>query len=153
MGSGWFKIARRSAGKLEIEFAGELTDAVVRACDADLRAQLSAAKAAAIKATIDLRDIEAYALEARDALVALQRFLGTKTNQTAFIASTAASRGLALWVMHTTEGQVIKTFAQPDDAEGWLTGALGPTTGVRPVVPTDHEARRRRPARSRKVAG
>jgi hypothetical protein len=153
MGSGWFKIARRTAGRLEVEFAGDLTEPVVRACDADVRAQLSVAKAAAIKASIDLRAIEAYTLDARDGLVALQRFLGTKASQTAFIAGSAASRGLALWVMHTTEGQVIKTFAHPEDAEGWLFGALGPTTGVRAVVPDEAQPRQRRPSRSRKVAG
>jgi hypothetical protein len=151
MSSGRFKIVRRAADKLEVELAGDLTEPVVQACEADVRTQLGVTKAAAVKVSIDLCGVAAYTLEARTGLVALQRFLGLKASQTAFVADSAASRGLALWVMHTTEGQVIKTFAHGDDALAWLTGSFGPTTGVRPVMRAD--ARKRRPSRGRKIAG
>ena len=152
MRAGGFRIARRTAGRLEVELSGDLTEPIVRACEADVRAQLGVTKADAIKASIDLRAVRGYTLEARDGLVSLQRFLGAKASQTAFIANSAEGRGLALWVMHTTEGQVIKTFAHLEEGDAWLLGATGPTTGVRPVAQA--QPRKRRPSRSRnKAAG
>jgi hypothetical protein len=146
-----FKIVRRSTDRLEIELNGELSENTVRACEAEVRAQLSAAREAALKASIDLRGVTGYTLEARAALVALQRFVGTKATQTAFLAVTAASRGLALWVMHMSENQVIKSFADNDDANAWFAGQVGPTTGVRPVT---RAGERKTPSSQRnKIAG
>jgi hypothetical protein len=134
MGAGRFAIVRRASDHLDIELAGELSERTLVACDAEVCAQLSAAKPGAIRVLIDLAAVETYSIEARDALVALQKHLAGKASQTAFIASSPAGRGLALWASHMTEGQVIKSFAQRADAEGWLLGSPGPTTGVRPVV-------------------
>jgi hypothetical protein len=47
-----------------------------------------------------------------------------------------------------TENQVIKSFARRVDAEAWLAGVAGPTTGVRPVV----RALDQEPPHSRKKA-
>lgn len=114
------------------------------ACEAEVRAQLSVTKAGGVKVLIDLVGVAGYSLEARDALVALQRFLGGKASQTAFVADSPSSRSLALWIAHMTEGQVIKSFLQRDQANAWLADNTGPTTGVRPVL------RAREPARARK---
>ena len=146
-----FKIVRRSTDRLEIELSGELSENTVRACEAEVRAQLSAARESALKAMIDLARRTGYTLEARACagrIAALRRHQGT---QTAFLAVTAASRGLALWVMHMSENQVIKSFADGEDADAWLGGRVGPTTGVRPVL---RAGERKTPSSQRnKIAG
>ena len=149
MSPGSFSVVRRATDKLDLELAGDLTEADVGACETELRALLSATKQGALKALFDLRGIEGYTLAARAALVSLQRFIDTKANQTAFVASSAVSRGLALWVMHMTEQPSIKSFASREDAVAWLSGDVGPTTGVRPVMRAGSRAR----ARDKKIAG
>lgn len=134
MGAGRFVVRRVAANQLELELAGELAERTLRDCEAEVRAQLSVAKPGAVRAIVELRAVEGYSFEARDALVALQRHLGAKAGQTAYLADTSAGRGLALWVMHMAEGQVIKCFARRAEADAWLAGSAGPTTGVRPVV-------------------
>ena len=134
MGAGRFVILRKAADQLDVELAGELNERSLVACEAEVRTQLSVAKPGCVKVLVDLAAAQGYSLEARDALVALQRYLGGKAAQTAYVANSPAGRGLALWVTHMTEGQVIKTFARRDEADGWLAGAAGPTTGVRPVA-------------------
>jgi hypothetical protein len=129
-----FQIHRRTADRLDIELAGELDERIVLACEAEVRAQLSLAKAGGMSIAIDLLGLDGYSLAARDQLVALQRVLGDKAAQTAFVVRSSASRGLALWITHMVQGQVIKSFAQREDALSWLAGRVGPTTGVRPVL-------------------
>ena len=144
MSVGRFVIVRRAADHLEIELAGELTDRVLVSCDAEVCAQLSAARPGTVRVLIDLVTVDAYSIEARDGLVSLQKHLAGKASQTAFVASTPVSRGLALWVSHVSQGQVIKSFARRGDAESWLLGAAGPTTGIRPVVRARDGERRRK---------
>jgi ABC-type transporter Mla MlaB component len=149
MGAGHFEICRSSADRVELELSGELSESTLLDCEAELRAQLCATKAGGIKVVVDLRRVKGYSLEARMLLVALQRFLGDKASQTAFIAASAAGRSLALWVAHMTEGQVLKSFGRREDAADWLCGSVGPKTGVRPVL----RAREHRLAsRSKKAA-
>ena len=145
MGAGRFAIVRRATDHLDIELAGELSDRVLITCDAEVCAQLSAAKPGVVRVLIDLVAVEAYSIEARDALVSLQKHLAGKASQTAFVAATAVSRGLALWVAHVSQGQVIMSFSRRGDAESWLLGSTGPTTGIRPVARArDGERRRKR---------
>jgi hypothetical protein len=147
---GRFEICRRAADRFEVELTGELGERTLLACEAEVRTQLSAAKSGGIKVLIDLFGVEGYSLEARDVLVGLQRFLGGKASQTAFISDSAVGRSLALWVAHMTGGQVIKSFGRREDATAWLAGSVGPTTGVRPVL----RARERRPhVRGKKAVG
>jgi hypothetical protein len=120
--------------RFEVELKGELSERTLLACEAEVRTQLSAAKAGGVKALIDLFGVEGYSVEARDVLVTLQRFLGGKASQTAFISDSALGRSLALWVAHMTEGQVIKSFSRHEDSTAWLSGSVGPTTGIRPVL-------------------
>jgi hypothetical protein len=147
MGVGRFVILRRAADQLAVELAGDLSEHTLVTCEAEARAQLSVAKPG-VKVLIDLVGVHGYSLEARDALVALQRHLASKAGQTAYVAVTAAGRGLALWVSHMSENQVIKSFSRRDDAEAWLAGIAGPTTGVCPVT----RALDRDPPRPRKKA-
>jgi hypothetical protein len=99
---------------------------------------------------IDLTQVTGYSLEARDALVGLQRSLAAKSRQSAYLASSAPSRSLSLWVRHTTEAPSLHVFNDLGDAIAWLAGSAGPTTGVRPVA----RARRHTPTpRRNKIAG
>ena len=149
MGAGRFVILRKAADQLEVELAGELSERTLVACEAEVRAQLSVIKPGCVKVLIDLVSVQGYSLEARDGLVALQRHLGNKAAQTAYVAESPAGRGLALWITHMTRGQVVKGFSRRDDAETWLVGSAGPTTGVRPVAAVRDGAR---PPRRRKRA-
>jgi hypothetical protein len=149
MGTGQFEVTRRSADQLEIALTGELTERTVVSCDAEVRAQLSASKPSGVAVVVDLTKVTGYSLEARDALVGLQRSLAAKARQTAYLADTAGSRSLSLWVRHNADVQTVKIFNDVADAQAWLGGAAGPTTGVRPVA----RARRQTPASRRKIAG
>jgi hypothetical protein len=150
MGMGQFEVTRRSADQLEIALVGELTERTVVSCDAEVRAQLSASKPAGVAVLIDLSRVTGYSLEARDALVGLQRSLAAKARQSAYLADGAPSRSLSLWVRHTTAAQALHVFNDMADALAWLSGTPGPTTGVRPVA----RARRLTPtARRNKIAG
>lgn len=147
---GQFEVARRSADQLEVALGGELTERTVVNCDAEVRAALSATKPAGVLVLVDLTKVTGYSLEARDALVGLQRSLSCKARQTAYLADTAASRSLSLWVRHTTDAQTLRIFNDLADAVGWLVGSAAPTTGVRPVA----RARRHTPpSRRSKAAG
>jgi hypothetical protein len=148
MGAGRFVILRRAADQLEVELAGELSERTLAACEAEVRTQLSVIKPGCVKVLIDLMVVQDYSLEARDSLVALQRHLGIKAAQTAYIADSPAGRGLALWITHMTQGQVVKAFPRRDDAELWLAGSAGPTTGVRPVAHVRDGAHARRRKRA-----
>ncbi|MFI5308192.1 MAG: hypothetical protein ACHQ53_12605 [Polyangiales bacterium] len=135
MAAGRFKVCRKAADRLDVELAGELVEDVIVACEAEVRAQLCVVKQGGVRIAIDLLGLESYSLTARDQLVALQRFLGERAGQTAFLVGSSASRGLALWITHMVEGQVIKSFNRCDDAASWLSGGnLGPSTGVRSVL-------------------
>jgi hypothetical protein len=133
MGVGRFVVIRRAADQLVIELSGELSEHTLVSCEAEARVQLSVAKPG-VKVLFDLLDVRGYSLEARDGLVALQAHLGSKAGQTAYVADSAAGRGLALWGSHMNASQVIKTFSRRSDAEAWLAGSAAPTTGVRPVA-------------------
>src|SRR5882757_3586595 len=98
MVTGRFTIRRWATDQLQIELQGELDEGVLAACQTEVRALLSAAKAGSIMVLVDLQRVDSYCLKARDELVVLQRFLGAAANQTAFVANTAAARALALWV-------------------------------------------------------
>jgi hypothetical protein len=148
MAAGRFKVCRRAADRLDVELAGELEEDVILACEAEVRAHLCVVKQGGVRITIDLLGLESYSLTARDQLVALQRFLGERAGQTAFLVGSSASRGLALWITHMVQGQVIKAFNRREDAAGWLSGGgLGPSTGVRSVLragdPSSARPRRR----------
>ena len=151
MVAGHFRIRRNAADRLVVELEGDLDQRIVLDCDAEVRAQLSVAKPGGVKVVIDLLGVVGYSIEARDELVSLQRFLGAKASQTAFVTASTAGRSLALWIAHMTEGQVIKAVSNHEAAVAWFAGASGPTTGVRPVVPRDRDGatpRRRRRAAS-----
>ena len=146
---GQFEVTRRSADQLEIALIGELTERTVVNCDAEVRAQLSATKPSGVAVLVDLTRVTEYSLEARDALVGLQRSLATKARLCAYLAGSAPSRSLSLWVRHTTEAQALHVFNDVADAQSWLAGSAGPTTGVRPVA----RARRLTPPSRNKIAG
>ena len=131
---GRFTIRRWATDQLEVDLHGELSAHTLSACETELRAQLSATKTGTLMVLVDLLRVDNYTLEARDALVGVQRFLGGKASQTAIVAATAAGRGLGLWVTHVVEAQVIKTFADRDVAKAWLAQRSAPTTGVRPLA-------------------
>jgi len=149
MSTGQFEVTRRSADQLEIALVGELTERTVVSCDAEVRTQLSASKPAGVSVLVDLTKVSGYSLEARDALVGLQRSLAPKAKLSAYLADTAASRSLSLWVRHNADSQTVKIFNDLAEAQAWMGGVAGPTTGVRPVA----RARRLTPASRRKIAG
>jgi hypothetical protein len=96
--------------------------------------QLGVAKQGAFRVVVDLQTVVGYSLEARDALVALQRHLGGAASQTAYVTASSAGRALAMWTAHMMPNQVVKNFSNRDDAVGWLIGDVGPVSGVRSTV-------------------
>lgn len=156
MAVGHFGICRRAVDRFEVELKGELSEQTLLACETEVRTQLSVTKTGGVKVLIDLAGVEGYSLEARDVLVSLQRFLGGRASQTAFISDSALGRSLALWVARMTEGQVIESFSRREDSTVWLSGGVEPATGARPVLrPRKRHSEGRltgRPARRRSRA-
>ncbi|MGD8862613.1 MAG: hypothetical protein PVI30_21560 [Myxococcales bacterium] len=134
MSSGRFEVARRSAELLEVVLEGALDEARIAACEADVRASLSAVRDGGVRVLVDLTGVEGYSLGAREALVALQGVIGRRSCQTAYCAAATEGRALALWVAHMSADQVIKTLRSREDALAWLGGEGPPTTGVRPLA-------------------
>jgi len=144
-----YGIFRRGTDRLDIELRGELRVEDLSACEAAVRMQLGVAKQGAFKVVVDLQKVVGYSLEARDALVALQRHLGAAASQTAYVTASSAGRALALWTGHMTPDQVVKNFSNRDDAVGWLIGDVGPASGVRPMV---HRAERATVSRRKRTS-
>jgi hypothetical protein len=144
-----FYIARKATDLVELALRGDLDSRAIAACESELRAQLMLVQPAGLQALVDLREVVSYTLDARDALVALQRFLGSKASSTAYVGDSAQQRGLSLWVSHMVEGQVVHCFARHADGMGWLKAEPRPVTGVRPLA----RARNDTPASSKKAIG
>ena len=144
-----YGIFRRGTDRLDIELRGELRVEDVAACEIAVRMQLGVAKPGSFRVIVDLQKVVAYSLEARDALVTLQRHVGNAASQTAYVTASSSGRALAMWTAHTTPNQVIKNFSSRDDAVGWLTGDVGPSSGVQPTV---HRAERATVSRRRRMS-
>lgn len=129
-----YGILRRGTDRLDIELRGELRVEDLAACEAAVRMQLGVAKRGTFKVVVDLEKVVGYSLEARDALVALQRHLGGAASQTAYVTASSAGRALAMWTVHMTPNQAVKNFSTRDDAVGWLIGDVGRASGVRPTL-------------------
>jgi hypothetical protein len=140
MATGRYAVRRHATECLEVDFEGTLDAATVMACERELRTQLAHAPNG-LRAVVNLIGVSGYQLEARDHLVAMQRFIGSKATQTAYTASSAEARGLGLWVVHSSQSQLVKLFGRAEDASSWLDGVVDAQSGVRKV---DDDARRRR---------
>lgn len=142
MSLGRYAVARRATDWLEVTFEGDLDAQITLSCEREVRAQITLAPST-LRAIVSLSGITGYQLEAREQLVSLQRCIGAKASQTAYIAESAPGRALALWVIHTAQGQVVRSFSRATEAADWL-GVSDPTqSGVR-------EARKTRPINIRK---
>jgi hypothetical protein len=116
-----------------------LDEAVIAACEGEIRASLSAARNGSVRVLVDLAEVDGYSLGAREALVALQGVIGRRSCQTAYCAAGTEGRALALWVVHMSAEQVVKTLRSRQDALAWLGGEGPPSTGVRPLArASDH---------------
>jgi len=138
---------RRRATAIEIVLSGVLDSTTVLACEREVRAQLALAPVGG-RALVDLSQVTGYEVDARDHLVSLQRSVGAKASQTAYVAESAEARGLALWVMHSANhggpSQIVRPFARAEDAREWLAGEDNMASGVRDVDPVPAVPRKRR---------
>jgi len=135
MGLGRYAVVRRATDWLEVTFDGDLDAQTALSCEREVRAQITLAPST-LRAIVSLSGVTGYQLEAREQLVSLQRCIGAKASQTAYIAESAPGRALALWVIHTAQGQVVRSFSRATEASDWL-GVSDPTqSGVREVRKT-----------------
>ena len=133
---GRYAVEREAADLLRVTLAGDLSNALVSACEAEVRAQLSVVRRGDVRVFVDLTEVVHYSIEARDGLVDVQQFIGRKASQTAYAQGGALGRSLSLWISHTSEEQVIRSFRNEELALGWLGGNEAPSTGVRPLAKT-----------------
>jgi hypothetical protein len=135
MALGRYAVTRRATDWLEVTLEGDIDPSVVMSCEREVRAQIVLAPAN-LHAVINLCGVTGYQLEARESLVSLQRCIGQKASQSAYVADTAPGRALALWVIHNTQGQVVRSFTRAGEAAEWLGGADVAESGVREVRST-----------------
>jgi len=132
MGLGRYAVVRRATDWLEVTLEGDLDAQTTLSCEREVRTQITLAPST-LRALVSLSGVTGYQLEAREQLVSLQRCIGAKASQTAYIAESAPGRALALWVIHTAQGQVVRSFSRAMEASDWL-GVSDPTqSGVREV--------------------
>jgi hypothetical protein len=147
-----YAVVRRASDWLEVSLKGDLDAQVLLACEREVRAQIALAPPG-LRAIVNLSEVRGYHLEAREQLVSMQRCIGAKAAQTAYVAEGAPGRALALWVIHTSQGQVVRSFARAAEAEQWLAEQNGdPQSGVREVQRDVLKARETATRRPRKRA-
>jgi len=148
MGLGRYAVTRRATDWLEVTLEGDIDPSVVMSCEREVRAQIVLAPSN-LHALINLCGVTGYRLEARESLVSLQRCIGEKASQSGYVADTAPGRALALWVIHNTQGQLVRSFMRAGEAAEWLGAADSAQSGVREVRST----RRTINGRKRRAAG
>lgn len=135
MALGRYAVVRRATDCLEVTLEGDIDPQIALSCEREVRAQIALAPST-LRAIVSLSGVTGYQLEAREQLVSLQRCIGAKAAQTAYLAESAPGRALALWVIHTAQGQVVRSFSRAAEAADWL-GISDPTqSGVREVKNT-----------------
>jgi hypothetical protein len=133
MAPGRYAVTRRATDWLEVTFEGDIDPQVALSCEREVRAQIALAPQG-LRAVVSLSGVTGYQLEAREQLVSLQRCIGAKASQTAYVAESAPGRALALWVIHTAQGQTVRSFARAAEAAEWLGPAADVAqSGVREV--------------------
>jgi hypothetical protein len=142
MAPGRYEVSRRATGWLEVSFEGDLTPSIALSCEREVRAQIALAPPG-LRALVSLSAVTGYELEAREQLVSLQRCIGTKAAQTAYVAESVPGRALALWVIHTAQNQLLRSFVRPKEAMAWLGEQADPQSGVREVANARTTANRR----------
>lgn len=146
MALGRYAVHRRATSWLEVTFEGDLTPQIAMSCEREVRAQIALAPPG-LRAIVSLSAVSGYELEAREQLVSVQRCIGAKAAQTAYVAESAPGRALALWVIHTAQNQLVRSFARANEALVWLGEAADPQSGVREVTdPRITNGRRRKRA-------
>jgi hypothetical protein len=130
-----YVVTRRATDWLEVTLEGDIDPSVVMSCEREVRAQIVLAPSS-LHAVINLCGVTGYRLEARDSLVSLQRCIGERASQSAYVADTAPGRALALWVIHNTQGQMLRSFMRAAEASEWLGAADVAESGVREVRST-----------------
>lgn len=132
MALGRYAVVRRATDCLEVTLEGDLDPQIALSCEREVRAQIALAPST-LRAIVSLSGVTGYQLEAREQLVSLQRCIGAKAAQTAYLAESVPGRALALWVIHTAQGQAVRSFSRAAEAADWL-GISDPTqSGVREV--------------------
>jgi len=133
MASGRYVVTRRATDWLEVNLEGNIDPHVALSCEREVRAQIALAPLG-LRAVVSLSGVTGYQLEAREQLVSLQRCIGAKASQTAYVTDSAPGRALALWVIHTAQGQTIRAFVRAAEAAEWLGVASDVAqSGVREV--------------------
>lgn len=151
MTPGRYAVLRRASDWLEVTLEGDLDAQMTLACEREVRAQIALAPSG-LRAVVSLSNVAGYHLEAREQLVSMQRCIGAKAAQTAYVAQGAPGRALALWVIHNSLGQLVRSFARTAEAEQWLSEkGSDPQSGVREVRDV-LKARDTAPRRPRKRA-
>ncbi|MBX2801552.1 MAG: hypothetical protein KTR31_28000 [Myxococcales bacterium] len=114
-----FALVRRRPHRplLDVQLIGDLDVATVRFA---LRELPEATDAATLDAWIDLRQVTSCPVEARGALVALHQRVVGLTRRRAYLASRAAIRGVALWVLHVSPDPMGRVLLNEASAERWL---------------------------------
>lgn len=135
MALGRYAVVRRATDWLEVTLEGDIDPQIALSCEREVRTQITLAPST-LRAIVSLSGVTGYQLEAREQLVSLQRCIGAKASQTAYVAESAPGRALALWVIHTAQGQVVRSFARATEATAWLGFGDVAQSGVREVKST-----------------
>jgi hypothetical protein len=126
-----FHVSRPRHDELCIELREHLDEGTALACERELHTQAALAKDASLDVLWDLRELTGYTLEARNVLVRMQSFLGSKARRTVYVAERAEPRGLALWAVHMASHWHAHLSKDLASARAWLQGAEAADSNVK----------------------
>jgi hypothetical protein len=128
-----FRLHRNAARQLTLELGGDLDENAALYCESETRADLALVASGSLQVLWDLRGVTSYSLEARMVLARLQQFLAAKSQRTAYVATDAVTRSLALWAARMGEQTAACIAADRAAAQAWLAAST-PTLPLRAGV-------------------
>lgn len=115
-----WSIASREHGRLVVTLCGDLDVAGADALAVELRRRLESASPGSHEVYYDLDGLTRCSVDARSALLRIQRFLAGVARRTAYVANRPLFRGVGLWICHQAPDANARTFAAAAHAHAWL---------------------------------
>lgn len=115
-----WSIAPIERDRVVITLRGDFEEAHATALETALRERLATAPSGALEVVVDIGDLTRCSVEAREALLRVQRYLGGVARRTAYVANRPLFRGIGLWICHHAPDSHARTFPNLATAEVWL---------------------------------
>jgi hypothetical protein len=117
---GTYSVKQPTPYELQVELFGEFDAKTAADLHRDVRSAAEKLAPRTFSVIFNLVGLTDCSMEARPALVEIQRTLALRASRTAYLDDRPRFRGLALWVMHLAEDPNAKAVATPEQARQWI---------------------------------